>query len=257
MENKSEEVGQQNAQTKAKKEKENKKERALRTKQLELVEAVIGNQEEAAREIQKKNKQSKALLSHLRAFYSEMSNIAKGKGMSLLPVAELMVSQINDAIADAKKLIEGDVYLDRVKPFISAGNPPSYPEVLLVTKTVEEVLVRRRSDFDEMLKAVQAKQNEAATVRAGLECAIENIEYAVSLDDVEERLDGFVADSSWFVTDDQGEETFDLDRLDALDISAYFSKSTEGEDGEGDESEEDENDEDEVDDESEEDENDK
>jgi hypothetical protein len=223
MENESVNDGEQDAKSKAEKEEENKKELALRAEQLNLVRAAIENLDKAADEARRKNKQRKALLSHLRTFYSEMNNIAKGKAMSLIPVAELMVTQINDAIADAKKLIEGDVYLDRVKSFISAGSPPSYPEVLLVAKTVEEVLVRQRGDFDARLEVIQQKQHEATTVQAGLECAMENVEYAVSLDDVEARL-GDAPDPSWATVDDQGDEVFDLGRLDELDISAYFAE---------------------------------
>jgi hypothetical protein len=241
MENESVSNGEQDAKSKTEKEEENKKELALRTEQLNLVRAAIEKLDEAADEARNKNKQRKALLSHLRTFYSEMNNIAKGKAMSLIPVAELMVTQINDAIADAKKLIEGDVYLDRVKPFISAGNPPSYPEVLLVAKIVEEVLVRQGDDFDARLEVIQHKQHEVTTVQAGLECAIENVEYAVPIDDVETRLDD-APDPSWTTTDDQGDEVFDLDRLDELDISAHFAEldqeTTEGE--EDDEPEEDE-----------------
>jgi phage-related minor tail protein len=246
MENESISDGEQDAKSKAEKDEENKKELAHRTEQLNLVRAAIEKLDEAAEEARKRNKRRKALLSHLRTFYSEMNNIAKGKAMSLVPVAELMVTQINDAIADAKKLIEGDVYLDRVKPFISAGNPPGYPEVLLVAKTVEEVLVRQGQDFDARLEAIEQKQNEAATVEAGLECAMENIEYAVLMDDVEARLDD-TPEPSWTTTDDQGEELFDLERLDTLDISAYFAEfdqeATEDEGDENDESEEDEDDE--------------
>jgi hypothetical protein len=56
-----------------------------------------------------------------------------------------------------------------------------------------------------------------------LECAIENTEYAVSIDDVEARLD-HAPEPSWTTTDDQGDELFDLDRLDTLDITAYFAE---------------------------------
>lgn len=227
--------------SKAEKAEDNEKELALRTEQLSLVRAAIKSLDERANEARKRNKQRKALLSHLRTFYSEMNNIAKGKAMSLIPVAELMVTQINDAIADAKKLIQGDVYLDRVKPFISAGNPPGYPEVLLIAKTVEEVLVRRGSDFDARLAAIQRKQHEATTVRAGLECAMENVEYAVSIDDVEARLDD-APDPSWTITDEQGDELFDLSRLDELDITTYFTEIVQeatDDDGENDEAEED------------------
>jgi hypothetical protein len=245
MENESVSTGEEDAKSTAEKEKENKEERAHRTKQLNLVRAAVEKLKEAADDTHEKDERRKALLSHLRTFYSEMNNIAKGKGMSLIPVAELMVTQINDAIGDAKTLIAGDVYLDRVKPFISAGNPPTYPEVLLVAKIVEEVLVRHNKDFDARLKAIQQKLYGAATVGAGLECAIENIEHAVSPDQIEERIED-APDPSWITEDDDGNELFDLDRLDAVDISAYFAESDEeATDDEGHEDDESENGEDE------------
>lgn len=242
MENEPVSTGEEDAKSAAEKQKGNKKERAHRTKQLNLVRAAMEKLDKATQETRKKNKRREALLSHLKAFYSEMNNIAKGKGMSLIPVAELMVTQINDAIADAKQIIEGDVYLDRVKPFISAGNPPSYPEVLLITRTVEEVLIRHDREFDLRLGAIRRRHQEAATVEAGLECAIEDIEYAVSIEEIEERLDGD-PDQRWVTTDDEGNEQFDLGRLDALDIIAHFAESDEGpaggEEHEDDEAEED------------------
>jgi hypothetical protein len=115
----------------------------------------------------------------------------------------------------------------------------------LVAKTVEEVLVRQGRDFDARLEAIEQKQNEAATVQAGLECAMENIEYSVSADDVEERL-GYTPDPTWITTDDEENEVFDLGLLDELDISAYFAQldqeATDDEGDEGDEPEEDEDD---------------
>jgi hypothetical protein len=75
---------------------------------------------------------------------------------------------------------------------------------------------------------------------------MDNIEYAVSIDDVEARLDD-APDPSWTTTDDQGDELFDLGRLDELDISAYFAEldqeATDDEGRDDDESKEDEDDE--------------
>jgi len=49
----------------------------------------------------------------------------------------LIVEQVNDIIRDAKSIIEGDPYLDRVKEFVPAGNNPTYPDVLLVARSVQ------------------------------------------------------------------------------------------------------------------------
>ena len=211
------------------KEEQHKEQRALRNKQLRKIRTVINRLGETVDAASDASKRRKALLSHLRTFYLEMSQIAKGKGLVLLPVAELMVTQINNAIADAKQLITNDIYLDRVKQFISAGDPPTYSEVLL-TKTVEEVLTRHASEFKARSTVVTRRLNEAWTIESGLECSIDDLEHAVLRESVEERMNA--PDGSWFLEDQNGDELFDLERLDNLDFDAHFAAAEGNESGE-------------------------
>ncbi len=220
-----------------KKAKENKAERALRTKQLRQIRAAIRDLDASVGATRDANRARKALLSHLRTFYSELSQIAKGKGMILLQVPELMVTQINNAIADAKNIITGDVYLDRVKQFISAGTPPTFSEVLVIAKTVEEVLTRHDPEFETRSSSLQQKLTEAYTIETGIECSIDDLEHAVRRESVEERMDD--PDDDWFLEDEDGEELFDLERLDNLDLDTYFTAVGEKESDRHDDQEED------------------
>jgi len=116
--------------------------------------------------------------------------------------------------------------------------------VLLVAKIVEEVLVRQGDDFDARLEVVQHKQHEVTTVQAGLECAIENVEYAVPIDDVETRLDDTQIQAGLLRTTKVTRYSI-WTASTSLDISAYFAEldqeATEGEeDGEPEEEEEEE-----------------
>jgi hypothetical protein len=57
-------------------------------------------------------------------------------------VTDLAVAQANDTIRDAKKIIKKDVYLDRIKEFVPAGDNPVYPDVLVIIRSVRDSLDR-------------------------------------------------------------------------------------------------------------------
>ena len=59
-------------------EKENKTARTHRKRQLKLVRAAIKQLDGRVEEVRKNDKQRKALLSHLKTFYSEMSLSSEG-----------------------------------------------------------------------------------------------------------------------------------------------------------------------------------
>ncbi len=49
---------------------------------------------------------------------------------------------VNSQIADAKGMVFRDVYLDRLKEFVPAGNNPSYPDLLLALRILQQCLER-------------------------------------------------------------------------------------------------------------------
>ena len=73
-------------------------------------------------------------------FYEEIDKLTKGK--ALMEVTPLMLEQVNDVIRDSKAMVKGDTYLDRIKEFVSAGNNPLYPDVLVTLRALQQVLER-------------------------------------------------------------------------------------------------------------------
>jgi len=107
--------------------------------------------------------------SQLTGLYEEVDKLTKGR--SIVPTSDLFVELANNLIADAKTLVFRDIYLDRLKEFVPAGNNPSYPDILVKLRTLMQSLER----FQAMLKTESAKHSsivlELRTILAALELA--------------------------------------------------------------------------------------
>jgi hypothetical protein len=76
------------------------------------------------------------LSSHLDGVYKEVDKLTKGK--TLISTSDLLVDTVNSLIDDAKALIYRDTYLDRLKKFVPAGDNPTYPDVLLSLRILQQ-----------------------------------------------------------------------------------------------------------------------
>ena len=117
-----------------------------RTQQLEITQGGVDRLETALRSISEKDEQCKSFADHLSGFYAEVDKLAKGK--TLVPATDLIVEQANNIVRDAKTLIEGDPYLDRIKEFVPAGDNPVYPDVLLTARVVQQAVGRYQRQLD-------------------------------------------------------------------------------------------------------------
>lgn len=130
-----------------------RKEQAAEKKQREhagFIAGLAGDLEtakSAAAEIEQKLKDAredaathKALVSHLDGFYQEIDKLSKNKGV--FEATDLVVDAINDIVRDAKRFAAGDLYLNRTKEFVPAGQNPPYSDVLLVSRTVQQAETR-------------------------------------------------------------------------------------------------------------------
>ncbi len=115
----------------------------------------------------------------------------------MVETTPLFVDQANDIIRDAKDIVKSDVYLDRTKEFVPAGNNPVYPDVLVTVRTVRQSLGRCKTDLRAEEKRLIGTLCRARTVVGALECFLsdeENAEYAIK-EDVETFVEGDVDDS--------------------------------------------------------------
>lgn len=63
------------------------------------------------------------------SLYSEFDKLTKkAPGNKISPLA---LKNVNAAIEDAKRLLTGDRYVDRVSEFVAAGETPTHSDVLL------------------------------------------------------------------------------------------------------------------------------
>lgn len=219
---------------------EQEKLRARRTQQLENARTVVGKIEKEVRINQRTGDRCEALSSHASGIYDEVNKLAKGR--TILEATDLLVVQVNDIIRDAKAIIKGDVYLNRVKEFVPAGNNPTYPDVLVIVRVVRESLHRCAKKLRTQKERLPQKLSRPRTVVGALECFLsgaENGEYALK-DDVRAYVDGDVDDSCFArgEDDDAYYYYFDFDKLDAKTLEEYLSiktedNSSESEDEEG------------------------
>lgn len=159
---------------------------------------------------------------HATGFYQEIDKQAKGK--ALLEVTNLVVEETNQIIRDAKALIAGDPYLDRTKEFVTAGENPVYPDVVVTLRNVLQALSRADSRFRSISDATEKRRTEAATVRAALELFLNGDpgDPYVTRRDVRAALGRNEVAGKWFRGEDEARH-FDFDRLDRYDLGTMFT----------------------------------
>jgi len=200
---------------------------AKRTPQLENARIVADKLEKEVRLNQKTAKRCQALSSHTLGIYEEVNKLAKGRTM--MEVTPLLVEQANDIIRDAKAIVSEDVYLDRIKEFVPAGNNPVYPDVLLTIRVVRESLNRCAAALRTQKSGLLETLSRIRTVVGSLECFLsgdENGEEA-SISDVRTYVDGDVDDSCFSWHDQAGHSYFNFDELDSQTLEDYLSMADE------------------------------
>lgn len=205
------------------------KKQVERAAQLEQANKVLKELLAELKALRKKSKACSDLSNHLTGFYDEISRLAKGR--TLIEATTIVVEQANDIIRDAKTIVENDVYLDRIKEFVPAGNNPVYPDVLVVARAVRQSLQRCSGEFDRRQVRILSTSNRARTVVGALECYLngeEAGEFAVK-EDVERYVVGQVDESCFYENEDVGEQCFDFDGLDAQPVEQYIKESEDGE----------------------------
>jgi hypothetical protein len=170
------------------------------------------------------------LLDHSGGLYEEVNKLAKGK--TAFSATPLVRQSANDIIADAKKLIrpKEDIHMDRIKEFVPAGDEPSYPDVLVVLRSVRDCLKRDRKKKAASIKFALAKLQVASTAECALdyflndEDASEEEKAYPTKQSVQGYTNGTISDECFErYTDDSSLSYFDFDRLDSMSFKEYIS----------------------------------
>lgn len=172
-------------------------------------EAVAANREEVA-SLEQQTARRAALADHLRGFYDEIDKLTKGK--AFMEATPLVVVNVNEVIKDAKGLIKGDPFLDRVKEFVPAGENPVHSDVLLITRSVQQSIGRHEGVLREALQRSKRNLRYVRTVEVGLELCLDDLDTLPLKADVSAVL-GEEMSSRCFTLDQDDEEVFNPDSL--------------------------------------------
>lgn len=217
---------------KVREERERQELHEKRNQQLVSAERTLAKLDEKLRDTRATIRACHALSSHADGFYEEINKLTKGK--FLIGVTDLAVSQANDIIQDAKKIVKNDVHLDRVKEFVPAGDNPVYPDVLLIMRSVCDSLERCDTDLNNRLKLIRGRVGRAHTLIGALQYVLddetdEEEKHYPRKAAIEGYVEGDVSDFCFSTFRDTYEKYFDFDRLDDQTVEEYLSLRTEDE----------------------------
>jgi hypothetical protein len=170
-------------------------------------------------------KQIKIIADHSHGFYVEIDKLAKGK--ALIEATDLAVKQVNEIIRDAKSVVKKDLYLDRIKEFVPAGDNPVYPDILISTRSVRDSLERGRKVLEEDTKTLRESVQRAETVIGALryffDDEAEGDKQFPTESEIGPYVNGLVNKSCFTESPDLEEEYFDFEELDSQTIEEYLS----------------------------------
>ncbi|MGA7916847.1 MAG: hypothetical protein WCA00_16555 [Candidatus Acidiferrales bacterium] len=229
------ESAQEDAETKKAEAKRQKQELIQkRTKQLEDWQRAVVAVETEVRANKKRAASCRKLIDHATGLYEEVNKLVK---KSALPATPLIRDSANDIISDAKSLVKAkvDVHLDRVKEFVPAGDEPSYPDVLVVLRSVIDSLKRHRSALSTEAEVLSEQTNMAGTMVAGLKYflldpAKTSEKETPSKESVRSYATVTLSDFCFTRYSDSTEKYFDFDGLDSMGVEEHLARVTDAED---------------------------
>ncbi len=196
--------------------------REQRSAKLRAAEPIARESEQGLRAVRDRIRRRDALADHLETFYGEVDKLAKGNRQ--IEATTLTVDQANEIIRDAKTIVVGDVYLDRVKEFVPAGENAVYPDVLMVAATVQAAVRRAKSVLSEEETRLFETWRNAGTIAAAIRLILETGEQPLWTE-VKDAL-GEKPAKQWFFKADDERVYFDINRLDKTREEALFANAT-------------------------------
>ncbi|WP_213803217.1 hypothetical protein [Granulicella sp. dw_53] len=187
-----------------------------RKEQLASTVTALDEHRKFADSIRKAHQNHSAQTSQLRGLYEEVDKLTKSK--SVVPPSDLLVEVVNTQIADAKALIFRDAYLDRLKSFVPAGDNPSYPDILLSLRILQQASER----FTSMLEVETDKHSTTGTELQTIAAALRVAE--------QDEIDFYTED-----TNDEEPESSEMDENEDSASEEDDSDATDSDDAEDEE----------------------
>lgn len=191
-----------------------------RTEQLNQIELVIQKLETQLKENRKKQKQLALLTSVSTGLYDEIDKLSKKAPAE--PITDLVLEHVNDVIKETKELVLEDPYIQKLNPWVPAGDNPQHRDVVVVLKQLLLGLKRFSTTVTPERDSINFRLDPAKTVCASLKFFLLN-------KSVPDKSDitglGINPSAGWFTNNigNYGQNPcFDFARLDKTDITNYF-----------------------------------
>lgn len=190
---------------------------------LQAAEARLRQEGDALRAVRERIRRHDALSDHLQTFYGEVAKLAKGNRQ--IEATNLTVEQANEIIRDAKAIVTGDAYLDRVKEFVPAGENPVYPDVLMVAATVQAAVRRAGPVLKEEEERLHDAWRNVGTIAAAARLILDSGQQPLRAE-VEEAL-GEKPATQWFYRADDDHFYFNIDQFDRMAVESLLGAAPE------------------------------
>jgi hypothetical protein len=165
-------------------------------------------------------KQAALLKSVTTGLYDEIDKLAKKAPVE--QVTKLVVEQVNQVIEEIRTLAAEDPYVQRIKPFVPAGDNPEHRDVVVVLRQLLQGLDRCNEALRELEKSTAGKVKTAGGLLFAVEFFLEHGESPTKEDfdanDVTWLSSRWVTDSPY----DEDGKSVRLELVDELDVEGYF-----------------------------------
>ena len=187
----------------------------LRTKQREQIGDEISKLKQSITDFNEKQATLVLLQSVAEGLYSEIDKLAKKSPAD--QVTNLLLTQVNDIIREAKQLTPDDPFMKRYSEFVAAGDNPEHRDVIVIVKQIQQGLLR----FATSLKSKKEKANQLLADAEGIAVALDlYLDGHTTVDRDDLKLNKVKLSQMWLT--EGFNPSFDFEELDSIDIEEHF-----------------------------------
>lgn len=193
-------------------------EEARRSLQLHQLETAIEKLSALAVTLKTQRQRLDLLQSVSAGLYEELDKLAKKSPAD--EISPLGLEHVNELIRDAKELSPADLYMQRCKVFVPAGDNPQHRDVVMVLRQIRQGLDRFNVALSQRTTTTSAQLGDAC----GLRVAVLLIQQDVDKPSKDQLLANKVGVSDYWLKLEYGERIVNLWLLDRTDIPTYFAE---------------------------------
>lgn len=145
--------------------------------------------------------------------YTELDKLSKKAPVD--QATDLVVEHVNEVVQDVRTLLPDDPYIQRLKPFVPAGDNPEHRDVILVLKQLLQGLGRAVDPLSGQARVVRERIALVEGLRVALGLYVEHGETQITEDALKAK--GVSLPPSWF-QGRYGHKTVALELIDQYDV---------------------------------------